>query len=319
MIYKILLVGAGNIGSRYLQGLKNCKLNLEITVIDASEVSLNKAKFIWNENKLDDFFHKISWLKKIPENSKYFHLAIIATPSRDRAILIQKIKKIAIIDYWIIEKVLEQSKYNLNLLYNELSKSKKVWVNTPRRQMDWYKKIKNKLYNLIPLRVEMNGGLWGLACNSIHFIDLISWWTGENIISIDSKKLDSKWIKSKRTGYFEITGDLIVKYSSGTELLLRSSLIKKNYEIKVELPNNDYWLIDETKGIAVDSKNVILEGKLELQSEMTGPLIAKILTEGNCELAPLKQSVVQHEFFLDVMLNHWNNSNNFNDKQVPIT
>ena len=56
--------------------------------------------------------------------------------------------------------------------------------------MDWYKKLKNKFYDLTPLKVEMRGGLWGLACNSIHFIDLISWWTGENVISIDSKKLD---------------------------------------------------------------------------------------------------------------------------------
>ena len=29
MIYKILLIGAGNIGSRYLQGIKKCKLNIE--------------------------------------------------------------------------------------------------------------------------------------------------------------------------------------------------------------------------------------------------------------------------------------------------
>ena len=55
--------------------------------------------------------------------------------------LVQNIK-IATVDYWIVEKVLEQSKYNLSLLCNELYKSKRTWVNTPRRQMDWYKKIK---------------------------------------------------------------------------------------------------------------------------------------------------------------------------------
>ena len=319
MIYKILLIGAGNIGLRYLQGLKKCKLDLDITVIDDSQVSLDKAKFVWNETKFDELIHKIFWFKKIPNGSNYFNLAIIATPSKGRATLIQNIKKIATIDYWIVEKVLEQSKYNLSLLYNELYKSKRAWVNTPRRQMDWYKKLKNKFYDLTPLKVEMRGGLWGLACNSIHFIDLISWWTGENVISIDSKKLDPKWIKSKRNGYFEVTGDLIVNYSSGTELLLRSSSTEENYAIKVELSNNNFWLIDETKGIAIDSKKDILEGKLELQSEMTGPLITKILTEGNCELAPLKQSITQHEFLLDVMLYHWNNSNNFKDKLVPIT
>ena len=107
--------------------------------------------------------------------------------------------------------------------------------------------------------------MWGLACNSIHFIDLISWWTGENVISIDSKKLDPKWIKSKRNGYFEVTGDLIVNYSSGTELLLRSSSTEENYEIKVELSNNNFWLIDETKGIAIDSKKIFWKESLSFK------------------------------------------------------
>ena len=112
MIYKILLIGAGNIGLRYLQGLKKCKLDLDITVIDDSEVSLDKAKFVWNETKFDELLHKIFWFKKIPNSSNYFNLAIIATPSKGRATLIQNIKKIATVDYWIVRKYWN----NLNII-----------------------------------------------------------------------------------------------------------------------------------------------------------------------------------------------------------
>ena len=44
-----LLVGAGQLGSRYLQGLSTVKLDLCITVVDPSDLSLNKAKKRWVE------------------------------------------------------------------------------------------------------------------------------------------------------------------------------------------------------------------------------------------------------------------------------
>ena len=44
MRYKILLVGAGNVGSRYLQGLAKCKNNLDIFVIDVNNKSILKSK-----------------------------------------------------------------------------------------------------------------------------------------------------------------------------------------------------------------------------------------------------------------------------------
>jgi len=48
-------------------------------------------------------------------------------------------------------------------------------------------------------------------------------------------------------------------------------------------------------------------------------MVSNILINETCGLPTLHESAQQHEIFLDAMLNHWNISNNLNDKLVPIT
>ena len=45
----ILITGAGQLGSRYLQGLNNCRETLDIYVNDISEQSLQIAKQRWEQ------------------------------------------------------------------------------------------------------------------------------------------------------------------------------------------------------------------------------------------------------------------------------
>ena len=45
----ILITGAGQLGSRYLQGLANCRETLDIYVNDISEQSLQIAKQRWEQ------------------------------------------------------------------------------------------------------------------------------------------------------------------------------------------------------------------------------------------------------------------------------
>ena len=52
-----------------------------------------------------------------------------------------------------------------------------AWVNTPMRIMEWQQSIKQQVKKYIewPVSIEDSGSDWGMACNSIHNIDLISW------------------------------------------------------------------------------------------------------------------------------------------------
>ena len=314
----LLLIGSGQLGSRYIQGIIKETANYNITVIDSSKLSLNNARKIWTESGGSNSSHKIFWSRTLPANIKQYDLAIVSTSSKNRANLIDNICSEVTVNYWVIEKILAQSTKELKMIEAATFKAKNVYVNTPRRQMKWHKKIKSKFSDKIRL-VKKTGKLWGLACNAIHFIDLVAWWTGQSLSSVDTKRLHKKWFKSKREGYYEVTGELSVKFSGGTKLILQSLYDVNEEVLKVEFNNKDSCSIYENKGMALFSNGETLYGSLELQSEMTGPMIAKILTMGVCELPTLKESLKHHKVFLDSMLKHWNRSNNCKDKLVPIT
>ena len=63
-MYKILIVGIGNLGSRYLQGMVKCNERLSINAIDTNDDALLRAKILWtnlgNEqtSKHEIFFSK---------------------------------------------------------------------------------------------------------------------------------------------------------------------------------------------------------------------------------------------------------------------
>jgi len=315
----VLVVGAGQIGSRHLQGLVSVRLDLNIMVVDISNFSLDSAKLRWVEAGGNQSHHKIEWCKKIPGDIKNIDLAIVTTSSLGRATLVEQLALSVNVNYWVFEKVLAQSRQELDLIEYATSNAKNAWVNTPRRLMTWYQKLKIEFNNKGSLKIKKSGGLWGLACNSIHYIDLINWWTGESLFSVNTSKLDKIWHKSKRLGYFEVLGELLIEFSGGTELILQSYPNEVNNIMHIELTDKKNWIINEYEGVAYKSRKEILSGKVELQSEMTGAMVTKILSEGTCNLPRLKESSKQHAIFLDAMLSHWNTFNKSNDKAVPIT
>jgi len=325
-MFSIVLIGMGQLGSRYLQGLVKIEDEIKIIAVDpvsqAREVSLER----WLEVGGDKSKHKIEWVSDLNNQKSNINLAIIATTSLGRASLIEDVALKVNPQYWIIEKMLAKSSQDLNLIKIVTKKAKGAWVNIPRRLMTWHQQLKSRFYSQGPLRVTKTAGLWGMATNAIHFIDLVAWWTGESLLSINSEGLDQKWFESKRLDYFEVTGELIAKFSGGTELVLRSSYEQTENnststagELKVETSKKDIWIINEYKNTASSSKGEFLNGLIEYQSELTKPMVAKIILTGTCELPTISESSEQHEIFLNTMLDHWNCFKKSNSKEVPIT
>ena len=317
--FVILLIGAGQIGSRHLQGLVASTSDVEVTVLDPSSESLETAKSRWIEAGGDQSSHQVRWLGSLPPHLQRFDLVLILTSSKDRADLIDKIAKAFHVRHWVLEKVLTQSSEELRAIQSALAGCEGAWVNTPRRMMSWHQSLKDVFANLGPLEVSYSSGLWGLACNSIHFIDLVTWWSGEAPLSVDTSGLDHQWHESKRAGYFEITGELVVHFSGGTSLRLNSKEDAKALPIQVALRDGVIWEVDELAGTACSSSGEQLDGRIEFQSQMSGRLVDNILQKGKCDLPSLDESSSMHKIFLDAMLAHWNLSQNRNDDRVPIT
>ena len=318
-MYKILLVGAGQIGSRYLEGLAKLNIDFELIVIEPNIDSLNTAKSRWTSACIEGRDYDIKWLNRIQSQKYEMDLAIISTSSADRCNIVKNVSETFSPKFWIMEKLLAQSKKEIDLIIKATDKSLGAWVNITRRLDTWHKRIASEFNFKGPIKVIKTGGLWGMACNSIHLIDLVCWWTGEKILSIDTDKLDKHWIKSKREGYFEITGEMRAKFSNGSSLILRSNKNFDNEFIKVYLRNNKEILINENEGFLISPNGKKSNGSLQLQSEVTAPLIKKLILENNCELPTLNISAQQHSVFINSMLKHWNVSQKLADSKVPIT
>ncbi|WP_435088565.1 hypothetical protein [Candidatus Pelagibacter bacterium nBUS_29] len=318
-MYKILLVGAGQIGSRYLEGLAKLNINFELIVIEPNLDSLNTAKSRWTSACIEGRNYNIKWSNRVQPQKYEMDLAIISTSSVERCNIVKNVSETFSPKFWIMEKLLAQSKKEIDLIIKATDKSHGAWVNIPRRLDTWHKRIASEFNFKGPIKVIKTGGLWGMACNSIHLIDLVCWWTGEKILSIDTDKLDKNWIKSKREGYFEITGEMIAKFSNGSSLILRSN---ENFDyefIKVYLRDNKEIVINENEGFLISPNGKKSNGSLQLQSELTAPLIKKLILENNCELPTLNISAQQHSVFINSMLKHWNVSQKLADSKVPIT
>ena len=252
----ILILGAGQIGSRHLQALSLTKLKIQVSVVDPSNKSLKKTKIRWKKVLNKKFSISINFYKSISEISTDIDIAIISTSSYQRLNVIKELVNLKKVKYWILEKVLAQSVSDINKIkkITNTFKSINCWVNNPRRAMDWHKKLRKNIINKGPLEINYSGTNWGLACNSIHFIDLTMWWSGEVIKSINTSKLDKKWFKAKRTGYFEVNGELSILFSKGSKLTLKSNSNIKSNLIKVALNDGTQWIINEQLGIAFNSK-----------------------------------------------------------------
>ena len=185
--------------------------------------------------------------------------------------------------------------------------------------MEWHHNIRSQLCSKSKnaMNVQVTGGEWGLACNSIHFIDLVSWWTGSEVDYVNGDSL-RHWKPSKRSGFQEVLGGLKVIYRDGSLLEILCDQSNANLNIKGDTPEG-CWLIDELSGKTFGPSGQKILGRLDYQSSLTAPLVMQILATGQCRLPSLKESAAQHRPYLDTLLSHWNHSQGLNDLVAPIT
>lgn len=318
----VLLVGAGNLGARHLQGLASSSNLLRIFVLDSNLDALQAAQKRWldaigtNKTKKLVTFHT-----ELGDAPSVVDLVIIATTAHRRVDLVRALKKHALIRYWVFEKILTQSALELDQLLLVLGSETQAWVNTPRRMLTWHKLIRNHLTKQKPLHLRVGGKAWGLACNSIHFLDMLAWFSGEMLTHISTVGLAKKWIESKRPGNWEIMGKFEAHFSRGstaTVTVEQGDPVDLSYQFRIE-DGDLFWSIDEENGTAIRSDGLSVPGRLPFQSEVTPLLVDEILSTGKCELPSLEISAETHRVFLDAMLMHWKKTVDASATTVPIT
>jgi predicted dehydrogenase len=317
-MFKVAIIGAGQLGSRHLQGLKGAASPLAITVMDSSEDSLQVAKERYDSIPAvgEKAINFVTTLQQLPQS---LDLVIIATGSKPRAAIVKSLLAYSSVKYLVLEKVL----FPVLAEYDEISnllKEKQVrcWVNCPRRMYGMYKHIKEMIDTSKLIYMTNADENWGLCCNAIHMIDLFLYLNGETTYTVETKWLNDSIEESKRGGYIEMTGTLKVKTPKGNELTLIS---ENNFtgEKNIIIENGDnLYTVSEGEGFWLHNKKY--EYAMPYQSQLTGLLADELLKTGGCSLSPFDLSVAYHKPFIKAMLQKYNElTGNENNKLLPIT
>ena len=314
----IIVIGCGQIGSRYIQGLAGMNIKTQIHIVDKSNQAIDLCKKRLEEIKENK--NQLRYFNSFPQNVKEYNTAIIATTSSGRYNIIKELNKCYKIDSWIVEKVLAQSTQEIINICAEIGLNKNAFVNTPMRIMEDYKKVKKEIFKFNSRDVhsiDIEGGGWGMACNSIHYIDLISWWMETNVSYIDSNEIES-WKESKRKGFIEAFGKLKIYFCNGVKLNLNCSEEFSELKIIIKTTNGN-WIINEESGIMISPKDKEINVKLEFQSSMTGPLIEKLISKRKCDLPHIIESSVNQIKMIESFITSFNNIYGKHNEYINIT
>ena len=306
----IVIVGAGQLGSRHLQAIALLKEPCVINVIDTSTTSLDIAQLRFEEVNGHEN-HTISFCYNLEEiTSKTIDLVIVATNSNIRSTVIKNILKTKKVKFFILEKVLFQTlrEYDeINILLKEGNTM--AFVNCPRRMNRNYQEIKRRLSDQENVQMEVIGSKWNLGSNGIHFIDLFSFLTNEVLINWTSN-LDNLIIDSKRNGFKEFTGNLFGIGTNKNRISLTCfNRGPANLSIRISTPemrfiiNEDISVIEEILSSSGHLEEEII--KFSLQSELTNTIAKQLFETGSCILTPYEESSKLHKPFLETLLMHF--------------
>lgn len=317
-MYNAAIIGAGQLGSRHLQGLKTSSLPFKIWVLDNSEESLSLAKQRYDSVQQigDKEIYLVTKIERLPENLDF---VVVATGSLPRASLLKALLSHSRVRYMVLEKVL----FPRLAEYEEIAqlikeKGVKCWVNCVRRLFGVFHQVELSLTGN-PIKMQYEGAEWGLCCNSIHLIDLFMMFTREDKYTLDTSNLLPEVVDSKRKGYIEFFGTIKAKTPKGSCLTLICNKDKSDNDSVISIKDgNNVILIDEGKS-TLTINGIQSSFRLPYQSETTGIYADMLLKTEYLPLTTFDISARYHKEFISKMLDFYNSLRDEKTDLLPIT
>jgi len=301
-LIRVLILGAGNIGSRHLQSLAKSTAPIELTVVDPSARALEVSRQRFDEIASGKTVQKPRYLQDLNDAGKEFDLCIVATNSNIRRRVVEELLENSRVKYLILEKVAFQNSIDFEHVIDLLkSRNTKAWVNFPRRVVPFYMELRKMIKPSEQVFYSVEGGDWGLACNALHFVDVLSFLTGETDYEVSCRSLDRNVKESKRKGFVEFTGSLHCYFRKGSELNLISQNNSTCPPLVTILTRSMLWVVEEEKGVARMAKEENnwkweeVGFKWPYQSELTHKLVEEIIATGTCGLTSIEESYLIHK------------------------
>lgn len=318
----ILIVGAGNIGSRHIQSLISIS-EFSLFVIDpklsSREIVLN---IIGEQN-----YKKVTFLDNINQINLKIDFAIVSTDASPRKKIIIELLKLGIKNF-LIEKIVCQSTSDYLELLDETNNRANVWVNFPRRYMPIYSHLKKSLKkDDEPIRMLVDAGNLGIACGAIHQIDLFQYLTDAVEFKIQEEFFKLKAIETKRKDYIDFAGNLIIETDNNSSLTLNFTddefwpllEIYRNSKRYVIIDSDNCFSKTALKSDMWQWKENQIKADQPLVSRITVKIINDIINNGDCKMPTLADSFITHKLILDVLLDYYNKNVDNSKNKLPIT
>lgn len=319
IVTNIAIIGAGQLGSRHLQGLKKAQIPMNIYVLDASEESLAICEQRYNEiaeNELVETVLFTTQWETLPDN---IDIAIVATGSKPRCAIIHELVEKHHCRQLILEKFLfpKMSQYDeISQLFQKYEV--KAWVNCTRRYFSCYQQLRALLINDGPMQFVFEGKNWGLCCNSIHFIDLFSFLGGIDRIQFDCSGIDPILYESKRHGYIEMTGT--INGVTDNQSSIQISSYADSVGIGKMIIESQHHIVEIFEG----QNRMIVDGEerkmnIPFQSEITGSFIEELLRNHKLAIPSYEESALLHQQILPYFQDIYNKITDTQSDLCPIT
>ncbi|MCX2982111.1 hypothetical protein EYC98_14715 [Halieaceae bacterium IMCC14734] len=271
----ICVIGVGNIGMRYVQGISNSFPDAQLFLVDAPS-RLHELE------KMD--LGGANLLTSLEDITEPLDLCVVSTSCQPRLDIYKRCLELQP-RYIILEKYLFKSRQE----FEECLSLPRVptFVN----QWMYGSRTFDCLFTEPVSTVELTGSGWGLACNAVHWIDVFKRHMNITDLQVGSDTNISKVFPSKRAGYEEIYGELV---------------------FVDEESDKTFSLIDRGDDILTGAQEIRVDGKVYLFdyahikreeriiahfpyfSGLIGNLVEDIMDKGSCNLPLLEESISQH-------------------------
>lgn len=286
----------------------------------------NKAKRLFNEMNVNPLIHNVSFFKSINSLKYDIDVAIISTNADIRRKVVENLLEKVDVKYLILEKIAFQSIQDFEIVLELLvKKNTKGWVNCTARLWPFYRKLREEIISEKRIKIGVSGSNWALASNTIHFIDLLAFLTGLNKITIDATALDREIYQSKRQGFIELGGRLIVQSTRGDILDIidnRKTMIPSLIRIETD---NQIIEISQKKILYKSSQknSDTFTNELPfckpLQSEISHLMVQEILQTGDSGLTSIDESYILHKPLIEAFNEHLSALNGKPYTVCPVT
>lgn len=289
----ILIYGAGNIAIRHVQSIIYENGIGKIYIFDKKKSALKKMSLFFSEDKNKSkliFCSEQNKIRKI-----FFFLAFLCTYAFNRIPLIKKIKSICQIKYFIVEKILES---NISNFKNITFKTENIFVNMPIRNMHPFRKIKSNLDSQ-KVKVLLKGGNWHMICNSLHYINYISYITKSSVKKVLIKKLDKPY-SLVRKNFIDFHGNIKVFYQNGSILNIISLKNTKQHFIQVKQEKKIFKYNFKTDELIIGKSTYF--SKREYVSKLSNKFFKSLSKNGKVKLPTFEEALNENFLFISELM-----------------